>query len=574
MNKKNKILLMGTIVLLLIINVVTAYLYYAKKVVKVVYVKEDENIQDINNINNNIPIDTVSNEQFNQNINCRLEEKKDYTEGDIVVDWYQEEEKVSYTEIFSDEMLNEYRNCGSTITNYEDSEVTKEGKIISGPYIGGELYFAIVEYEGIGMETNEYRIVIFEDKKILLGNYNNNSNDDGKLFILNNNIKISNLGMPDKIKSPNSNLVFSLYSYSEEEKWDENEKFKKVFEFEKGNFLYKGEDNCYYVKTEDGMKAGYYMDNSILANEYGDGNALLDVVWSNGESNNDDYGHTEITGGCGRTSGCYNYDYSLTKNDLKVAGVLKNGDPIYELKSYNEDISKELKTLYSNIYSGYQEEKESYEDFLKDHPIVFWQDPFGGFIKLKKTKYLPAAECGKPVIYLYPEKTQDISVWVNPNGGFTITEPAYNDGWKVKSDPESNIYNYNDGQVYPYLFWEGHAYNYAMENEGFVVARENVEKFLIDSLTKLGLVKKEYDEFIEFWLPKMQDKNYYFISFLPQEKFEKIAPLTVVPKPDTVIRVFMDYKELDNKIKVKPQKLSAPERRGFTVVEWGGALHK
>ena len=560
MNKKNKILLMGTIVLLLVINVVTAYLYYAKKVVKVVYVEKEENSQAV--INNDLnPGLAINNEQINDDPDCNLEEKIDYTEGNIVIDWYQKEEKVSYKEIFSDEILNEYRKCDGDVAYFEDSEVFKKGKIISGPY------------SGMGSFIMDFRIIIFEDKKILLSSYNNNYSNEGKIFLLNNNIRISNLGMPEKIKVPNSKLVFSSVGYLGE-KWSEKEKIEKVFEFEKGRFFYKGEDNCFFVKTEEGTKAGYYMDNSILANENGNGNALLDVVWSNGESNNDDYGHTEITGGCGRTSGCYNYDYSLTKNDLKIVGVLKNGEPIYELKSYNEDMSKELKTLYSNIYSGYQEEKESYEDFLKDHPIVFWQDPFGDFIKLKKTKYLPAAECGKPVIYLYPEQTQDISVWVKPNGGFTITEPAYNEGWKVKSDPESNIYNYNDGQVYPYLFWEGHAYNYVMENEGFVVARENVEKFLIDSLTKLGLVEKEYDEFIEFWLPKMQDKNYYFISFLPQEKFEKIAPLTVVPKPDTVIRVFMDYKELDNKIKIKPQKLSAPERRGFTVVEWGGALHK
>ena len=57
MNKKNKILLMGTIVLLLVINVVTAYLYYAKKVVKIIdksisKKKEQHDITDMHEIEN------------------------------------------------------------------------------------------------------------------------------------------------------------------------------------------------------------------------------------------------------------------------------------------------------------------------------------------------------------------------------------------------------------------------------------------------------------------------------------------------------------------------------------------
>ena len=34
----------------------------------------------------------------------------------------------------------------------------------------------------------------------------------------------------------------------------------------------------------------------------------------------------------------------------------------------------------------------------------------------------------------------------------------------------------------------------------------------------------------------------------------------------------MIYKSLDEPIKVEPQIFTAPERKGFTVVEWGGDL--
>ena len=48
----------------------------------------------------------------------------------------------------------------------------------------------------------------------------------------------------------------------------------------------------------------------------------------------------------------------------------------------------------------------------------------------------------------------------------------------------------------------------------------------------------------------------------------------IKPAPHTIIRVFMEYKPLDNKIDIKEQELVSPNREGFTVVEWGGSLIK
>ena len=46
---------------------------------------------------------------------------------------------------------------------------------------------------------------------------------------------------------------------------------------------------------------------------------------------------------------------------------------------------------------------------------------------------------------------------------------------------------------------------------------------------------------------------------------------TVIPSPDSMLRVFMAWKPLDAPIEIKPQELPAFARNGFTVVEWGGA---
>ena len=51
-----------------------------------------------------------------------------------------------------------------------------------------------------------------------------------------------------------------------------------------------------------------------------------------------------------------------------------------------------------------------------------------------------------------------------------------------------------------------------------------------------------------------------------------LAPLIVSPKPDTSIRVFLDFEGLEKPIALPEQKLSAIPRTGFTVIEWGGLL--
>ena len=47
-------------------------------------------------------------------------------------------------------------------------------------------------------------------------------------------------------------------------------------------------------------------------------------------------------------------------------------------------------------------------------------------------------------------------------------------------------------------------------------------------------------------------------------------PLKINPNPDTIIRVLMDFKGLEDKIEVKEQQLEPVSRKGFVAVEWGG----
>jgi hypothetical protein len=256
------------------------------------------------------------------------------------------------------------------------------------------------------------------------------------------------------------------------------------------------------------------------------------------------------------------------ENDLVVSGTTNSGDNVYEFKDKN---NATLKDIYDNQYQTYDgTAKVSYNQFVTSHPLFFWVDSFDRLIKFVNNDFQPQVECGKPVIYLYPTQTEKVKVTIKPTGGFTYTEPVYLNGWNVTATPSGQLTN-ADGNTYPYLFWEGRSGDiYQMPDRGFVVAQKDLHSFLNDKLSKLGLNAQETKDFEEYWEPYMQDKPYYFVTFMGNQFMDGIAPLTVTPKPDTVIRILMDFKGLNKPITVQGYDIKTPQRNGFTVVEWGG----
>ncbi len=176
----------------------------------------------------------------------------------------------------------------------------------------------------------------------------------------------------------------------------------------------------------------------------------------------------------------------------------------------------------------------------------------------------------KPVIYLYPEDITEISVQLDYNGTLIVTEPEYGDGWNVTAYPDGRIVS--DGVEYPYLFWEGEKAYELDKSAGFCVSGENTECFLREKLSYLGLNEAEAADFMEFWLPHMEKNAYNIIRFHGADYTDN-AVLDISPLPDTVIRVYMTFEASDEYVDIAPQALvAAPERSGFTVVEWGGSI--
>lgn len=176
----------------------------------------------------------------------------------------------------------------------------------------------------------------------------------------------------------------------------------------------------------------------------------------------------------------------------------------------------------------------------------------------------------KPVIYLYPKEKTNVIVKLGNPEKLTCTYPLYNNGWEVVAKPDGTIIDINTNRELYSLYWEGNGTVATNMSEGFIVEGKDVISFLEEKLDILGLTNKEAEEFIIYWLPKLQNNKYNYIRFASINEINEYMPLELSIKADTVIRVLMQYKPLKEKIEVVEQKLETPKREGFTLVEWGG----
>jgi len=180
-------------------------------------------------------------------------------------------------------------------------------------------------------------------------------------------------------------------------------------------------------------------------------------------------------------------------------------------------------------------------------------------------------EVDKPLIYLYPERKQKISVEVVPTGKMKFTYPEMNEEWNVIANPNGTIeYNKNE---YNYLFWEStQEFNFSGFdlNTGYVVEGKDITDFLENKLNDAGFNSFEMADFITYWGPQMINHPHLFIKFHQNEECNQFARLNIEPQPDHTNRFYMSWLPISSNYNPKPQTISRFNRSGFSVIEWGG----
>jgi hypothetical protein len=91
---------------------------------------------------------------------------------------------------------------------------------------------------------------------------------------------------------------------------------------------------------------------------------------------------------------------------------------------------------------------------------------------------------------------------------------------------------------YEYLFYESKQPDVWQRNEGWIIKRSELETFFKDNLLKHGFYGREIKDFIDYWIPRLTDFEYYEIY--PQEStiIEKVVRLEISKTSKNVLRVY------------------------------------
>lgn len=328
----------------------------------------------------------------------------------------------------------------------------------------------------------------------------------------------------------------------------------------------------FFLKLNDGILTQYQLSSQPSK----DNNFVSNIIWSDGTKNKTDFNQNLVAtcslGGVGVPF--VDKNSNLISNRQEI-GKSFNNQSLYQITDSNNLLVKELYRIFKTG-RDYPSAPPiiSLIEFAQKKNHFLWQDIQGDWQIFSNSEFSSLAECGKPVIYLYPEKETVVNVQVGAK--ISKSEPFYPPkGWTVLAKPNGELIY--QGKTYPNLFWEGLGLgeypNY--KKQGIYVDQKNLIPVLKSQLKRLGLNEKESKDFMDFWQPKLPQSPYVRLTWLNTDDMDKLAPLAVYPKPDTRIRVFLEFEGLEKQPKkLIPQKLPIGIRKGFTLIEWGGLLIK
>ena len=76
-----------------------------------------------------------------------------------------------------------------------------------------------------------------------------------------------------------------------------------------------------------------------------------------------------------------------------------------------------------------------------------------------------------------------------------------------------------------------------------------------------------------YWLPILEKNEKNLVYFELTDERESVNAIKISPKPDSLLRIVIHVKKVNDKVSVKEQKLVSFKRKGFVAVEWGGTTY-
>lgn len=283
----------------------------------------------------------------------------------------------------------------------------KVGTFLSGKYKDGEIILLSAEYDGPAVSNGFYRFVKSGDNLVMLTRHSDGRfADDGfkkGAFEEDKITEIKTLSFPVVLSGADPRQALELDGVVNE--FFKKTGLKKVFTDENWGDVYTNEyvapektdgtftKNGFYLKAPDGTARIYSYKNDFLDKDgYFSGSTTIDPQTILGKYSVGDLG------GCGRRN--YATVVDVLSSDLKKIGENAKGDILYVTSNPNHKLMKEFYEKTSDENGN----KLSYAEYLTRVPLIFFTDPFGRMIMLENMDLIAEGGCGKPVIYLYPEK--------------------------------------------------------------------------------------------------------------------------------------------------------------------------
>ena len=270
--------------------------------------------------------------------------------------------------------------------------------------------------------------------------------------------------------------------------------------------------------------------------------------------------------------GVINYKTGVEVIPLDYGSMLKSGnylwktviekdnyDNVLSTAIYDFDGNKYLDDKYDEVY-GIVSGKYILVKDKKDIKLVLIDGKeLYNYGEIKNLGNLPTEQTNVKVTFDHPEFLK-------------TTYPKYKGSWDVTVKEDGTITD-KDGRNYYALYWDEEQVHKTNFKTGFYVESKDAIKFLEEKLYEIGLTDREANEFIMYWLPKLEDNKKSLVYFELTKERDSYNKINIEPKPDSLLRLTIHIKKVKKETKIKEQKLTPFVRDGFTAVEWGGVTY-
>lgn len=455
-------------------------------------------------------------------------------------------------------------------------------------YIKSKLVFGPFNFA-----SDEYYNCILSNNNNLIGIYYKNKNDY-KFYVVDSNKHFSTI--KGTLWSNEMNYDYSLlsdYGYFV----IDDDKNSNFINLKTGKIVFSIPNMVYSIFEDIDNKRLYFSSFSKENNKYTIYDNNGNILFNGDYVDNFKFDNNKLFLSYDKYVKIYDNDYNLihtSRNydeikeifgeyivviDNGYLKIIDSSDNI--LATFNEKWDEKKYEFHETISGWHNDNSKNSRIYLvienKDIPygnigsgIEFYYDPVTKEVGIIETEGVGGYE--KPIVYLYPTQKTDISLtFANPSL-ITTSYPKFDKKWQVTAYPNGDLYDLN-GKYYYGLYWEEESNHLTNFSTGFYVLKKDAINFLEEKLSIIGLNDREKNEFIMYWLPVLEKNNRSLVYFELTEERNRYNKLIINPKPDSLLRISIHIKKVNEKVFIKEQNLSTFKRNGFTVIEWGGIIH-